>query len=189
MSWDVRPACLRAYRLRLTYLRLHLADRREADFKELVGGGECVPKNTVSKTSMLLETPTTTLPGGIVGVRGRRDFSRCDPSPGEAPPFSNFGPPADHFSKRSSVTGGYRLNSSPTRAIRISGHERTPAAGITGVTTANEARTPRTSHPCPAASLHDTACGPRQLFNSRVDLLRWPLPGLNILRFCRGFTS
>ena len=163
-------ACLptRAYRLRLTYLRLHLADRREADFKELVGGGECVPKNTVSKTSMLLETKRRQRQHcrGVVGVRGRRDFSRCDPSPGEAPPFSNFGPPADNFSKRSSVTGGYRLNSSPTRAIRISGHERTPtpAAGITGVTTANEARTPRTSHPCPAASLHDTACGPEAAF-------------------------
>ena len=32
---------------------------------------------------------------GVLDIRGRRDFSRFDPSPGEAPLFSNFGPPAE----------------------------------------------------------------------------------------------
>ena len=32
---------------------------------------------------------------GVVDIRGRRDFSRFDPSPEEGPHFSNFGPPAE----------------------------------------------------------------------------------------------
>ena len=31
---------------------------------------------------------------GVLDIRGRRDFSRFDPSPGR-PHFSNFGPPAE----------------------------------------------------------------------------------------------
>ena len=32
--------------------------------------------------------------GGVLGVRGRPDFSRFDPRPGRSH-FSNFGPPAE----------------------------------------------------------------------------------------------
>ena len=57
--------------------------------------------------------------GGVLGVRGRPDFSRFDPRPGRSH-FSNFGPPAE---RRPGGEGGSSLRRTDVLQAYLVGHE------------------------------------------------------------------
>ena len=46
---------------------------------------------------------------GVLDIRGRRDFSRFDPSPAGRPHFSNSGPPVERICPYLAVSGYSRI--------------------------------------------------------------------------------